>query len=205
MKLWIAALAALLLAGPAAQAAPAPAAEHLVMAPYPGPPAWTSITDKVGANGFYHEHIPANQTVAGFTDILTDQSFNDHAGFDPAAYLKVVFAGIPNACSGARVTGPQVLQEGGYAVAYGQVYCGRQNGKSFGVMIFYKVISGHDSLYVISREFHTPPSANGALLSFPPGHEAQAAALLKAQSIADQYLANQVYLCGGPSTDTRCR
>jgi hypothetical protein len=198
-----AALAALLGIGPPALAAPA--AEHLVMAPYPGPPAWKSITDKTGPNGFYHEHIPANQTVANFTDILTDQSFNDHAGFDPRIYLRAVFDSVRNACSGLRVAGPQVLPEGGYQAAYGQVYCGRQNGKPYGVMIFYKVISGRSSLYVISREFHTPIAANGAVLSFPPGHEAEAAALLKAQSIADQYLANQVYLCGGASSDSRCR
>jgi len=201
MKSWMTALAAALLLCGAAQAAP----EHLVVPPYPGPPAWKLLTDKVGPQGFYHEHIPVGQTGDDFTDILTDQDFPNLASYDPAAYLRTVFGGIPNACSGVRVSGPTPMTEGGFRVVYGQVYCGQQNGKPFGVDIFYKVISGDDALYVVSREFHVPPSANGALLSFPPGQAARAAALLKAQSIGDAYLAKQVYLCGGRSTDARCK
>ena len=47
-----------------ARAAPV---EHLVLAPYPGPPAWKLITNKAVGAQFYREQIPANQTVAGFT------------------------------------------------------------------------------------------------------------------------------------------
>jgi hypothetical protein len=206
MRRLIAALAAALLSCQAAGAAPAtpPQPEQLVMKPYPGPPAWKRITDKNGPQGFYHEQIPANQTVAKFTDILTDQDFPNLAGYDPAAYLKTVFGGIPNACSGARVAGPQTVTEGGYHIAYGQVRCGRQNGQPFGVHIFYKVISGAAALYVVSREFHVPASDNGDLLTFPKGHEAQATALLNAEAGADKYLTGDVFVCGGPSTDARC-
>jgi hypothetical protein len=203
MKAWMAALAASLTLCGAARAAPG--AEHLVMQPYPGPPAWKLITDKAAGAKFYHEHIPVGQTVDDFTDILTDQNFPELHGADPAAYLKTVFGGVSNACSGVRVAGPTPLTEGGYHVVYGQVYCGQQNGQPFGVDIFYKVIGGDDALYVVSREFHVPPSANGGVLQFPPGQEARATALLKAQSVGDQYLANQVYLCGGRSTDARCK
>jgi hypothetical protein len=204
MRIGIAALAAALLVA-TAPALAGPMVEHLVMQPYPATAPWKLIADKNALQGFYHEQIPADQTVDSFSDILTDQDFPNLRGYDPAAYLKTVFAGFPNACSGVRVAGPQVMKEGGYAVAYGQVYCGQQNGKPFGVMDFYKVISGNGALYVISREFHTPVSSNGALLSFPPGHEADAKALLAAQRVGDQYLANQVYVCGGTSTDARCK
>jgi hypothetical protein len=202
MRRLLAALALALLATPAAHAAPGP--EELVMKPYPGPPAWKQVPNRTPPQGFFHEQIPANQTLAKFTDMLTDQDFPDHASFDPAVYLRAVFSGIPNACSGARVAGPQVLTEGGYHVAYGQVRCGRQNGQTYGVHIFYKVISGASALYVVSREFHVPPSDNGDLLSFPKGHEAQATALLNAEAVADKYLTGDVFLCGGASTDARC-
>jgi hypothetical protein len=201
------AAAALLLAGAAHgdnAAAPA-AAERLVMQPYPGAP-WKQITDKhdPARGAWNHESIPSSQTVDTFTDIISDQGYPWLAGADPAAFLKTLFAHAPASCDGVRVSGPFARTEGGFKVAYGQIHCGQQHGKRFGVATFYKVISGDAALYSINRDFQTPASANGAMLSFPKGQEAKAMALLKAQSIGDQYLADQVYLCGGRSTDERC-
>lgn len=201
------AAAALLLAGvahgevPAAQAAP----ERLVMLRYPGAP-WKQITDKrdPARGAWNHESIPADQTVDTFTDIISDQGYPWLAGADPAAFLKGIFARAPASCDGVRVAGPFARTEGGFKVAYGQLYCGQQHGKPFGVITFYKAISGDAALYSINRDFQTPASPNGAVLSFPKGQEAKAMALLKAQSIGDQYFAEQVYLCGGRSTDERC-
>lgn len=201
-----AAAALLLTAAARADSAPAPAGpERLVMKPYPGPP-WKRITDKTDpARGAWnHESIPAGQTVEGFTDIISDQGYPWLAGHDPVDFLKGLYGRFPADCDGVRVTGPYARVEGGFKVAYGQVYCGSQHGKRFGVATFYKVISGDAALYSINRDFQTPASTNGAVLSFPKGHEADAMALLKAQSIGDQYLADQVYLCGGRSTDERC-
>jgi hypothetical protein len=179
--------------------------ERLVVNPYPGAP-WKRITDKTDpARGAWnHESIPARQTVEGFTDIISDQGYPWLAGHDPVDFLKSLYARFPADCDGVRVTGPYARTEGGFRVAYGQVHCGQQHGKRYGVATFYKVISGDAALYSINRDFQTPASPNGAVLSFPKGHEAQAMALLKAQSIGDQYLADQVYLCGGRSTDQRC-
>jgi hypothetical protein len=189
-----------------ADAAPAPPApEHLVMPPYPGAP-WKRITDKTDPvrHAWNHESIPADQTVEGFTDIISDQGYPWLAGSDPAAFLKGLYARFPASCDGVRVAGPVARTEGGFKVAYGQVYCGQQHGKPYGVATFYKVISGDAALYSINRDFQTPASPNGAVLTFPKGHEAEGMALLKAQGVADQYLADQVYLCGGRSTDPRC-
>jgi hypothetical protein len=179
------------------------AGERLVVGAYPGAP-WKRITDKQGPNGWIHEQIPASQKVEGFADILTDQGFVAARGRDPAAFLKTIFGQVGGACEAVRVSGPIAQTEGGFRVAYGQVYCGRQKGTNFGVVIFYKVIGGDEALYSINREFHTPPSTVAGAISFPKGREAEAAAFLKAQSAADQYLANQVYVCGGRSTDQRC-
>lgn len=197
----IAGLAALLASAPALAA---PTGETLVLKPYPGPP-WKRITDKTGDQGWIHEQIPASETEAGFSHILTDQGFPGLGGKDPEAFLQKIFASVGAACDGVSVAGPKRATEGGYQVAYAQVYCGSQHGEPFGVHVFYKVISGADALYSVSWEDHTPPSPNGAVLSFSKGNEAEAPALLRAEAAANAYLASSVYVCGGRSTDPRCK
>ena len=81
---------------------------------------------------------------------------------------------------------------------------GTQRGQGFGVHIFYKAISGDAALYSISREFRVPASADGDQLVFPKAQAAKAAALLRAEAAADQYLEEQVYVCGGRSTEPKC-
>jgi hypothetical protein len=200
MRTFIAAALAAALAVAAAHAAPP---ERLVMRPYPGGP-WKQITDKSNEHGWIHEQIPAAQSVAGFTDILTDQGYAAGRGDDPRTFFQARFANIQGACVGMRVNGPVLNMEGGHKVGYAQVYCGRQAGEAFGVHIFYKVISGDSALYAVSREFHVPASEVGGVMSFPKGHERDAAAMLGAEKQANDYLAKDVYLCGGRSDDLRC-
>jgi len=195
------ALAAALALGASAAAAD----EKLVMQPYPGPPAWKRITDKSGPQGWIHEQIPADRRDDDYSDMLTDQGFAANHGADPVVFLKAIFANVSGACAEVKVSGPVPQTEGGLRVAYGQVRCGTERGQSFGVHIFYKAISGDAALYSISREFRVPPSTDGDRLLFPKAQSAKAAALLKAEAAADQYLVNQVYVCGGRSTDPKCR
>jgi hypothetical protein len=193
---WAAALA--LVAGAASAAD-----ERLVMKPYPGA-TWKRITDKSGPQGWIHEQIPGRHAATDYSDILTDQGFVAARGADPAVFLRNIFANVGGACASVKVNGPTVRLEGGYKVAYGQVRCGTQRGEAFGVHIFYKVISGEAALYSIARDFRVPASADGDLLSFPKSEAAKATALLQAEAAADGYLLNQVYVCGGRSTDPRC-
>jgi hypothetical protein len=186
----------------AATASAAPV-EHLVLAPYPGPPAWKLITNKAVGAQFYREQIPANQTVANFTDILTSQNFPQQRGVDPSAYLRNVFQAAAGSCDGLRVNGPKAAQEDGYRVAYAQVYCGQQKGKPFGVTIFFKAISGDDALYSVERDVQVPANPAGGSLSF--ANQAQMAASMKDQTTADSYLVKSVYLCGARATDKRCK
>jgi hypothetical protein len=202
MRGWMAlALAAAMALG--ANAATA-ADEHLMVKPYPAPTPWKRITDKSGPQGWIHEQIPGNRKNDDYSDILTDQGFVNARGADPAAFLQNIFQNVSGACEGVRVSGPTTRVEGGFKVAYGQVRCGTQRGESFGVHIFYKVISGDAALYSVARDFRVPASANGDQLVFPKAEAAQAAALLKAEAAADSYLLNQVYVCGGRSSDPRC-
>jgi len=178
--------------------------EHLLVKPYPAAAPWKRITDKSGPQGWLHEQIPGNHKADDYSDILTDQAFAGSRGADPAVFLQTIFQNVSSACDGVRVNGPTTRLEGGFRVAYGQVRCGTQHGENFGVHIFYKLISGDAALYSISRDFRVPASANGDQLVFAKGEAAKATALLKAEAAADRYLLNQVYVCGGRSTDPRC-
>jgi hypothetical protein len=210
LKLFIS-LAALALVGAAQSVAAAgpPATvpqggpERLVVKPYPGAP-WKRITDKSSPRGWIHEQVPASHADTDYSEMLTDQAFVANRGVDPAAFLRTVYGHFGDACEGTKVSGPTPHTEGGLKVAYGIVRCGTQRGQRYGVHVFYKAIGGQDALYSISREMRVPPAADGDLLSFPKGHEAEAAALMKAESETDRYLAEQVYVCGGGSTDGRC-
>jgi hypothetical protein len=88
------------------------------------------------------------------------------------------------------------------AVAYGQVFCGQQKGKPYGVNIFFKAISGDQALYSAERDVHVPPGDGGAQ-SFASVQQARAA--MKDQATADSYLVKSVYLCGARATDKRCK
>lgn len=188
----------LLIAGPAA-------AERLVLEPYPGPPAWKQVTYKVSGLQFLRELIPEGQRIEAYRDILTAQSFPQQRGASPSDYLRNVFAGAARACENVRVNGPTERREGGYAVAYAQVYCSRQTGTAFGVNMLFKAIAGSDALYVVQREFRVPPSAVAGVQSADKAHAAALIAQMRAQSAADAYLVKSVYLCGAASTEARCR
>ena len=181
----------------AAMASAAMAAERLVLAPYPAATQWKQVTNRVSGLQFLREQIPANQAIDSYRDILTAQSFPQQRGVDPSTYMRTVFQGVAGACDGVRVNGPTARQEGGHAVAYAQIYCGRQKGQPFGVVMFFKAIAGADALYVVQREFRVAPMPVAGVTSSPED--------LPAQMAADRYLLNQVYLCGPGSTDPRCR
>lgn len=191
-----------LMAGTSAGAAPD--AERLVLEPYPATPAWREVTHKAVGAKFLIEQIPSDQVVEDYRDILTAQSFPELRGRDPSDFLKGIFARSGRDCEGVRVNGPKAQTEGGSSVAYGQIYCGRQRGKSFGVRMFFKVIAGRDALYVVQRESRVPASEVGGVQTFSKDQLAAAVAMMNAAGVANRYLVESVYLCGGASTEPRC-
>jgi hypothetical protein len=198
-------LSALALATALAIATGADAAERLVLPPYPAERPWQQVTNKAAGVQFLWEYIPAGQRLGGYTDFLGAQAFPRAPGLDASGLIRRVFSNVAAACDGARVNGPKTGVEGGYPVAYGQVYCGQEKGKPTGADIFYKVIQGSEALYMVHREFRTPPSTTGGVHPFPKGSEAAAKAFMDARAQANAYLANSVYLCGDRGPDPRCR
>lgn len=178
--------------------------ETLKLAPYPADRPWQEVTNTSNGDQWLREQIPADQKIEAYKDILTAQSFPQQKNIDSAVFLKSLFSQIGAACERARVNGPKAQVEGGYPVAYAQVYCSKQKGAEFGVNMLFKVIKGADALYVVQREFRVPPSQTAGVTSFTKDQMEQMMALMQNMSIADSYLVKSVYLCGQQATDTRC-
>ena len=195
-------LAALLFFVPVATSASAK--ERLILETYPADPPWREVTNVSQGDQFLRELIPDGQRIETYRDILTAQSFPGARNTGPSAYLQGIFKGVSRACTGVRVNGPKAGEENGFPVAYAQVYCGRQKGKDFGVNMFFKVIQGQDALYVVQREFRVPPSTAGGIQTFSKDQVAEMVALMNAQSVANTFLVEAVYLCSDTSTDPKC-
>ncbi len=194
----IAMITALLLTSGVAQAA-----ETLSVSPYPATALWKKITDRHDGQLTWIEWIPADQAVDDIHDILTEQILPTQKGTRAADFMTGFFKRIYAACTGLSVNGPNNRTEDGYDVAYGQAYCVGQKGAGKDVDIFLKVISGHDALYVVQREFRRPavPGAVAGKRGFSgPDAKQEAEASLAAQQVANDFLVSQVKLC----TDNTC-
>jgi hypothetical protein len=179
--------------------------ERLVFTPYPGDGKWKEITNKSGPDGWMRESIPSEQDVADIKDIITLQAFANLKSSDPANFLEGMMKRSRSACENVRVNGPNKREEKGQDVAYGQVYCGKQRGKDYGVNMFIKVLKGKDALYVVQREFHVPATAVGGVTSFSADQMDKMKAMIKAINETNQYLAEGAFVCGPTDADVRCK
>lgn len=197
MRITIAALGAAWLAAATAFASPLPgnaSREQLAAPSYPDHQPWKIVTNASDARHWHKEWIPADQQVEGFKDILSAQAFYNLPDSDPAHFVQRMLAHIPASCDNVSVNGPKVATENGVPVAYGQFYCGQVKGQPFGTHSFIKVIQGANAVYVVNRDFRTPPSPVGNVLAFDKDHAADALTLLKGESAANKYL-DAVHLC----------
>ena len=188
----------------AGQASAQTAKERLVVGKVPAETPWKTITNASSGDHWLWEQIPANETGDIHTDILVAQGFGKLAGYDPSAFLQGLVGLAQKDCNAVRVNGPTARVEDGHHVAYGQIYCGRRNGQTYGLSMLYKVISGADALYVVEREITTPGSNTPGAMSFDKAHAQEGLALLRGTAAADQFLNNAVYLCDAQATEPRC-
>lgn len=186
-----------------AGASGAQAAERLVAAPPPGQ-AWTLAFQTANGEELLHEHLPVGQTLEGYKEILSIRRMPKLPGVPPALLLQATFASLPRACGNVRTNGPTEAKEEGRPVAYGQAYCNRQNGKDYGVHLFFKVIEGERHLFVINHDFRVPPSDVAGVTQFPKGAEAEALAFMKNQGAAAEHLTSGVRLCPDESKEALC-
>ena len=165
------------------------AKERLVVGKVPAETPWTTITNAANGDHWLWEQVPAGETGDAHTEILVAQGFGKLAGADPSVFLQGMVGLARKDCSAVRANGPAARIEDGHHVAYGQIYCGRRNGATFGLSMLYKVISGADALYVIEREITTPASDTPGAISFSKAHAQDGLALMRRTAAADQFLA----------------
>ncbi len=182
-----------------ASATAASAAERLVLGPYPGI-AWHDVVNQTNGTHFFREQMPKGQSPDDFQDLMTSQSVTNFRGL-PSQFLSATFTQLGQNCETVETVGPTMAEEQGRQVAYGRLYCGKQNGQNNGVHIFFKVILGSDALYVVDRDFKIPASAHPSAPALP---EAQAIPFLQAEGAARKYLTEQVYICDPLFPDPRC-
>jgi hypothetical protein len=172
------------------------AREQLAGPAYPDHQPWKLVTNASDARHAQKEWIPADQQIESFKDILSAQAFFALANTDPANFVRGMLAHVSADCDHVSVNGPKAATENGVPVAYGQFYCGQVKGQNFGTHSFIKVIKGTDAVYAVNRDFRTPVSAMGNVMTFDKDHAADAMAMLKAESAANKYL-EAVHLCSG--------
>jgi hypothetical protein len=178
--------------------------ERLVLEPFPGPAKWKEVTNKSGPDGWMRESIPSDQEAPNHKDIFVSQAFNKLPSADPADFMNEMMKRSTSVCEKVRVNGPNTRTESGYEVAYGQVFCGKQKEKDFGLQMWIKVLKGKNALYVVQREFRVPVSEVGGVISFSKEQMQEMVAIMDASKTTDQYLVRDVYLCGGQHSDPRC-
>ena len=182
----------------------AQAAERLVLEPYPAATPWKPVTDKTVGARFIREFIPGDETPEAYKDILSAHGLGPLNAQTPSQLIQVGFERMARRCEHVTVNGPVARQEGGYAVAYGEVNCSREIGQPHGLRVYYKIIQGDDGWYEINRDLRVPASDTAGIVEFDKGHEAEATAFMARTAAADSYMAKSVYLCGARSTDPRC-
>jgi len=189
--------------------------ETLVLPPHPGWGQWKAITEQRSPDRIYIERIPESQAPNDIKDMVVEQFYRGiQEKISPVEILRTLprLAQSTN-CEKVRATSPVEGIEGGYKVAYAQMYCQKQKGKPYGFIDLQKVIQGRNGIYVIQREWRVNAfefqnsSANST--SFIPqeafGSAENANAWFQSMSVSDQYLVKSVFLCGNSEGKRTCR
>jgi hypothetical protein len=77
-----------------------------------------------------HEFIPRDQDVATFTDIVSMEVVNFRSPDPSFDFLTGMLKNASPACENVQINGPTKRKENNHDVAYAQVFCGREKGKT---------------------------------------------------------------------------
>jgi hypothetical protein len=174
-----------------------PAAETLIVPPYPAAAPWQALPAEQNDNQKTERWIPADQSATAHSDLLAAFTTFKPDSKDPVVAMttEIFFARLH--CRDTSVNGPKQGVENGYPVAYAQVYCVGNKDSNEDIDTFIKVIVGKAVNYSVWREFRRPAvrGAKPGVSEFPAGKLDEAKARLEAQGIADKFLVDQVQLC----------
>jgi hypothetical protein len=103
------------------------------------------------------EMVPANETVQGWTEMVTVQIFGGMKGVTPDQFRVQVEKNWSGACANA-VAGPAAhAVENGYPIAFWMMFCPKNKETGKEETTWFKAIQGHDSFYVVQKAFRFNP------------------------------------------------
>ena len=104
------------------------------------------------------EMVPANETVQGWTEMVTVQVFGGMKGVTPDQFRDRMVKLWTGSCADAVAGPPTRAVENGYPIAFWMMNCplNKQTGKP--ETTWFKAIQGRDSFYVVQKAFKFDPA-----------------------------------------------
>jgi hypothetical protein len=183
------------------------AGERLAYLPIPGTLPWKEVINRRHGGGEWeHQYLHQGERWSNYSESVAVNVFANAKSLTPGEALRATFAYAEGSrCEGMRIVGPREEVENGVTVAYAEMYCAHVRGRRFGILIVYKILRGTQALYTVNWEVPVadrPAKAGTESGDGPPAETPEQRAMLTA---GEKYLVEQVYLCGGTSTDPRCQ
>jgi hypothetical protein len=189
--------------------------EMLILPPHPGWGQWKAITEQRSPDRTFIERIPEAQSPNEVKDIVIEQFYRGiQEKISPVELLQKLpmFAQNTN-CEKVKASSPVAGVEGGFKVAYAQMYCQKQKGQSYGYIDLQKAIQGSNGIYVVQREwrvnsfeFASSSTNNTSLVPQEAfGSAEKATAWFESVKVSDQYLVKSVFLCSNGDGKRPCK
>ena len=103
------------------------------------------------------EMVPANETVEGWTEMVTVQVFNG-LKVTPDQFRARMVQMWSGACANAIAGPPTLAVENGYPIAFWMMNCPLNKDTGKPETTWFKAIQGQDSFYVVQKAFKFDPS-----------------------------------------------
>jgi hypothetical protein len=104
------------------------------------------------------EMVPSNETVHGWTEMVTVQIFTGMKGVTPDQFRARMIQMWTGACANAAAGPAAHAVENGYPIAFWMMFCPRNKETGKQEATWFKAIQGHDSFYVVQKAFKFDPS-----------------------------------------------
>jgi len=104
------------------------------------------------------EMVPANESVQGWTEMVTVQVFGGMTGVTPDQFRDRMVQLWAASCANAVAGPPTQAVENGYRIAFWMMSCPRNKDTGKPETTWFKAIQGRDSFYVVQKAFKFDPS-----------------------------------------------
>ncbi|HEY3646199.1 MAG TPA: hypothetical protein VGM16_12745 [Gammaproteobacteria bacterium] len=124
------------------------------------PPGWITADEKYEDDGDIIEYVPQGQTAENWSEMLTFQTFKKAANADPAGYLSNMAALAKLHCASSNLLlKDSVKDTNGLRTEIGLLGCAKDSKTGEDETTLFKVISGHQALYVGQMAKRSDPAA----------------------------------------------